>query len=73
MQEKVELLEKSKGSKVLVVGSGPAGVELATTMADRLKGSASVELVSTGDPHIRPREHKLRPDCPRTCLTCILT
>lgn len=44
----MEKLERTSSSKVLVVGSGPAGVELATTLADRLKGTATVELISTG-------------------------
>ena len=48
MQGEVEKLEKTREARVLVVGSGPAGVELATTMADRLKGAAHVELISTG-------------------------
>ena len=48
VQSEVEKLERTSSSKVLVVGSGPAGVELATTLADRLKGTATVELISTG-------------------------
>lgn len=49
VQGEVEKLEKTRGSRILVVGSGPAGVELATTMADRLKALANVELISTGN------------------------
>ena len=48
VQKEVELLEQAGSSSVVVVGSGPAGVELATTVADRLGKRANIQLISTG-------------------------
>lgn len=47
-QREVEMLEQAGSSTVIVVGSGPAGVELATTVAARLGNRTNVNLVSTG-------------------------
>lgn len=48
MQTEVQLLEQTGSSTVVVVGSGPAGVELATTVADKLGKMANIQLISTG-------------------------
>ncbi len=49
VQSSMQLLELAVSSTVVVVGSGPAGVELATTVADRLGKRTRVSLISTGD------------------------
>ena len=49
VQREVELLEQAGSSSVVVVGTGPAGVELATTVADRLGRTANIQLISTGE------------------------
>ena len=48
---KVEELEKRASlvtAEVMVVGAGPAGVELASTVAERLGSKTHVQLVSAG-------------------------
>jgi len=49
VQSAMQILELAVSSTVVVVGSGPAGVELATTVADRLGKRTRVSLISTGD------------------------
>lgn len=49
VQSAVQILELAVSSTVVVVGSGPAGVELATTVADKLGKRSRVSLISTGD------------------------
>lgn len=48
----MDLLERAGSSTVIVVGSGPAGVELATTVADKLGRKANIQLISTGEFYI---------------------
>ena len=55
VQQEVDVLSRAASSTVLVVGSGPAGVELATTVADKLARRAQIQLISTGKlPHPKP-------------------
>ncbi len=56
VQREVELLEQTGSSTVVVVGSGPAGVELATTVADRLGKRANIQLISTGKTAVSSQE-----------------
>ena len=44
----MQLLDRAGGSTVVVVGSGPAGVELATTVADKIGRKSNIQLISTG-------------------------
>lgn len=48
VQSAMQTLELAVSSTVVVVGSGPAGVELATTVADTLGKKSRVSLISTG-------------------------
>jgi NADH dehydrogenase FAD-containing subunit len=49
VQSAMQTLELAVSSTVVVVGSGPAGVELATTVADTLGKKSRVSLISTGN------------------------
>lgn len=46
--EEIEARSRGVAADVVVVGAGYAGVELATTVAERLGSRAAVQLVSAG-------------------------
>ena len=46
--EELERRASIMTAEVMVVGAGPAGVELASTVAERLGSKAHVQLVSAG-------------------------
>jgi NADH:ubiquinone reductase (non-electrogenic) len=45
------LLQRGTNGEVVVVGAGYAGVELAATLAEKLKGAARVRVVTAGGLH----------------------
>lgn len=51
VQQSVDILEQAVGSEVVVVGGGPTGVELTSTIADRLGKKSHVHLISSGSNH----------------------
>lgn len=60
--QRIEELERSASlltAQVMVVGAGPAGVELASTVAERLGSKAHVQLVSAGLCYILSHAHLL--------------
>jgi NADH dehydrogenase len=69
LQELIRLLRKRQHplQRVVVVGAGPSGVELACKLADLLQGSAVLELIEQG-PELLPQSRSFNRDQARAAL-----